>query len=140
MPAMWKSVEQFIRDNLDVGDTFTSRDYAAAMGLSHATASRYIQGHLDAQRGPKATCRYVLKRLPGTRTKSAVWSVGDRVRDVRTIGIAFSSDTKAKWMRAVEPDIRRIAAVNPRAARNAENVIDAVFDGALKVLEAAVRA
>lgn len=138
LPA-WKSIEIYIDKNLAVGSTFTSRDYAASVGVSSAIASRHIQSYLTAQRGADATCKYILKRQPGTRTRNAVWSIGDRARDIRVLGLGFSNDTKTKWKRAVEPDIRRIAAVNPLAARRAEILIDAVFDGALKVLEAAVK-
>lgn len=136
----WEMVEDYIDNNLSVGQTFTSAMYAAAAGISTWMASERIQAYLTAQRGVKARTKYVLKRAPGTRTRSTHWSIGDRARDVRTLGLSFSSDVKAKWMHAVEPDIRRIAAINPAAARRAERVCDATLDGALVVLEAAVRA
>jgi hypothetical protein len=136
----WERVEDYIDNNLAVGGVFNSRAYAAANGLGWHEASEHIQAHLIAQRGAKSRTKYVLKRQPGTRTSTSYWSVGERARDVRLAGLAFSSDVKAKWMVAVEPDIRRIAAINPQAAKRAEKVCDATLDGALKVLEAAVRA
>lgn len=139
MAARWETVERFIDVHGLLSDSFTSAEYAASEGVSGAVASIYIQAHLDAQRGPRSRTKYVLKRMAGTRTRNARWSVGERAKDVRGLGLAFSNDVKLKWMRAVEPDIRRIAAINPLAARRAEIIIDATLDGALKVLEAAVK-
>jgi hypothetical protein len=136
---LWRTMEQYIDENLSIGESFTSTQYAADQGITGARASKHIQGYLQAQRGERSRTRYVLKREPGTRTHSARWSVGERSADIRTAGITFSDDVKKKWMSAVEPDIRRIAAINPKAARRAENIIEATLDGAIKVLEAAVR-
>ena len=82
----------------------------------------------------------MLTRAPGTHTRNAKWKVGEMAGDLRKQELAFSSDVKAKARGAFEPDLRRIAAINPAAARRAERVIDATLDGAMKVLEAAVRA
>jgi hypothetical protein len=136
----WEMVEEYIDDNVPIGQAFTSMGYAAGAGVSRHEASEHIQAYLTAQRGTRARTKYVLKRQPGSRTSNTRWSVGERPRDVRSLGLTFSNDVKAKWMYAVEPDIRRIAAINPAAARRAEKVCDATLDGALKVLEAAVRA
>jgi hypothetical protein len=136
----WESVEAYIEHNVAAGAAFTSLQYAAANGLSGAEASEHIQAYLTAQRASRSRTKYVLHRQPGTRTKNAHWTVGVKSKDVRLLGLGFADDVKTKWMLAVEPDIRRIATVNPSAARRAEKVCDATFDGALAVLEAAVRA
>lgn len=135
----WELVEEYIDTYGMLNESFSAVEYAATNGLSTPTASAYLQAYITAQRGAKSRTKYVLKRMPGTRTRNARWSVGERVKDVRSLGMTFSGDVKAKWLKAVEPDIRRIAAINPQAARRAEIIIDATLDGALKVLEAAVR-
>ena len=47
-------------------------------------------------------------------------------------------DVSVKVHRAFKPDLDRLAARNPRAARYCEAKISAVIDGALKVLAASV--
>jgi len=130
----WERLEEWIFDH-DT-ETFTSRDVADALGVSSPEASQFIQAYLEAQRQDDSTTLYVLKREG--RTTRAVWSVGQRVADARVIGGTLFEDVACKVHRAFEPDLRRLAERNPRAARYTERKLEAVVDGALKVLAASV--
>jgi hypothetical protein len=117
-------------------ETFTSRQLAPDAGITRAEASRWIGAYLDAQRSPSAATLYVLKREG--RTTSAIWSVGQRTTDARIINGTLFEDVKVKVRQAWEPDLRRLATKNPRAARYVEAKLGAVIDGALVVLAAAL--
>jgi hypothetical protein len=67
-----------------------------------------------------------------------VWSVGQRTADAHMIGGTLFEDVSVKVHRAFAPDMARLAERNPRAARYCKAKIDAVVDGALKVLAASV--
>ena len=135
----WEMLELFLFDHNKAGTRLTSREYATDADISPSEASDRIQAYLSAQRGPKSKTLYVLHRAPNTRTSSAEWLVGIRTKDARDIGTAFQSDVLRKVKRAFEPDLRRLAVLNPRAARLAESQISGVVEGALKVLEAAAK-
>jgi hypothetical protein len=92
-----------------------------------------------SQRGAKARTKYVVRRMAGTRTKSARWAFGQRTRDARQIGKAFSDDVVSKALRAFEPDLNRIAALNPRAARQVERTLKATMENAIALLNMAVQ-
>ena len=139
MIVRWLRLEQYI-NTLDDREPFTSVAYADWANIGRSEASEHIQAYLEAQRGVHSHTKYVIKRLPGTRTSSAQWIAGERARDVRTLGLTLSSDTRVKMLRALKPDLQRIAEINPAAAHRAEIVAEATIDGAMKVLEAAVRA
>jgi len=115
---------------------FTAHDIADGLGVSAPEASLYIQAYLSAQRSQNSLTLYVLKREG--RTTAAVWSVGQRVADARVIGGTLFEDVACKVHRAFEPDLKRLAHRNPRAARYAERKIVSVVDGALVTLAAAV--
>lgn len=132
----WEALETWIFDNKEA--SFTSTKLAAAWKISAVKATEAIQAYLDAQRRPNSNTLYVLKREG--RTRSAQWSVGHRTVDARVIGGVLFEDVKVKVMRAFKPDMERLAAKNPRAARYCEQKIAAVVDGALVVLASAVDA
>lgn len=132
--SRWERLEEWLFDH----DTsrFTVYELAASLAISTGAASGLIQAYLHAQRLPDSTTLYVLKREG--RTRSATWSVGQRVVDARAIGQTLFEDVSVKVKRAFAPDLKRIAERNPRTARYAEAKIDAVLAGALTVLKAAV--
>ena len=135
----WEKMEAWLFDQYeDRPGTFTSKELATNLDVSNQEASRLIRSYLDAQRGGKASTLYVLKREG--RTTNAVWSVGQRTVDARIIGHTLFEDVDAKIHRAFAPDLKRLAARNPRAARYVEAKLQAVVDGALVVLAAAVDA
>lgn len=139
-PTRWERFEAWLFDDWLEGPRahrgFTNLDVAAGMHLAPAEASRMIAAYLDAQRGKNSNTLYVLKRTG--RTSTAVWSVGHRTADARVIGDTLFKDVRVKVLRAFRPDLERLEAKNPRAARYAEAKIAAVMDGALQVLAAAV--
>jgi hypothetical protein len=132
--SRWEQLEEWLFDN-DL-ERFNSRDLAASLGVTSKQASTLIRAYLAAQRGAKASTLYVLKREG--RTSRAVWSVGQRTADARVIGGTLFEDVSVKVQRAFAPDLERLAARNPRAARYCEAKIEAVLDGALKVLAVSV--
>jgi len=135
----WEQLQTYLFGNHIIGGTFTSRDYAAATGIAPWQASDHIQAFLAEQRRPESKALYVLKREPGTRTASTQWSVGHRTKDLQAIGVGFTDDVRNRFMHAIGPDMQRIAVLNPHAAKRAEATIHAVVDGALVVLDHAIR-
>ena len=132
----WERVERWLSENHTFGGTFMNHELAEGLGVSPAEASALIQSHLDAQRSPTARTLYVLHR--SGRTSAAVWRAGVRTADARAVSGQYFDDVKRKFLRAVEPDLKRIASVNPRAARQCEAIVEAVGDGAMKLLQIAV--
>jgi hypothetical protein len=135
----WEKMEAWLFDNYeDRPGAFTSRELAAALDVDNQEASRMIQAYLDAQRRLNASTLYVLKREG--RTSKAVWSIGQRTGDARVIGRTLFEDVDVKVKRAFSHDLDRLAQRNPRAAKYVEAKLQAVVDGALVVLAAAVDA
>lgn len=133
----WERLEAYLFDYDLLGGDFSSHEYAAKQGLVFHDASRDIQAYLVAQRSERTGTLYVLKRLPGTRTTNARWSVGVRTKDVRLIGQALHDDVRRRVMRAFAPDLHAIEHHNPAARKNAEKRVRAVIDSALPLLEIA---
>lgn len=130
----WEELEEWLFEH-DL-ERFSVGQLAKSMGRSTTTSSLLIQSYLQAQRRPDSATLFVLKREG--RTSASVWSVGQRTADARVIGGTLFSDVSVKVKRAFEPDLRRLSERNPKAAKYAEQKIEAVMDGALKVLAAAV--
>jgi hypothetical protein len=131
---MWELMEEWMFDH--DAEQFDVHDVAEGLGVSVPEASQYIQAYLAAQRTLNSTTLYVLKREG--RTASSRWSAGQRVTDGRIIGGTLFEDVSVKVHRAFEPDLKRLAERNPRAARYATKKIAAVVDGALVQLAVAV--
>ncbi len=134
---LWEVLEPQLAAYELSGLDFSNGELAEMMNVSRPEASRLIQSYLNAQRSEKTPTSYVLKRTG--RTKNARWSVGQRTKDVRVVSRMFGDDTKAKLRRAFEPDLQAIGRINPRARRAIQTTVDAVVNGAMQVLEAAVR-
>jgi len=132
----WEQLEEWIFENHPTGGAFSNRELASRLGVSRRQASRLIRRYTDAQRRPRSRTLYVLHR--NGRTSRAVWRFGIRTADMRGIGGQYFDDVQQKFHRAVEPDLRRIAALNPRAARQCEAIIEAVGDSAMRLLQVAV--
>lgn len=136
----WERLEAYLFDHEKEGSDFGVEEYVAEMGFDEvAEGTGDIQAYLDAQRRRDSKTLYVLRRVPGTRTRSARWAVGVRSRDARLIGAGFYDDVRRRVQRAFMPDILRIRTINPRAARRVETQINAIVDGAMKVLAAAAQ-
>lgn len=130
----WEALEAWIFNNEE--EPFTARELATSTGISTEQATVAIQAYLDAQRREHSNTLYVLKR--DGRTVASVWSIGHRTADAKAIGGTLFEDVAVKVRRAFKPDLERLAAKNPRAAKYAEQKIEAVVEGALVVLASAV--
>jgi hypothetical protein len=116
--------------------SFTAAALANELNIGVGEASALIQDYLAAQRNPLQRTGYVLRREG--RTRGAVWYVGHRTQDMRRRGEQFVDDTRCAVMRAFKPDLEAIGMANPRARVKAERAIEAMVDGALVVMAAAV--
>src|SRR5215475_4150345 len=116
MSSKWELLEEWLFENEIT--RFTVFDVAEAFEIEVAEASGLIQGYLRAQRQEGSNTLFVLKREG--RTRSAVWSCGQRQVDARMIGGTLFEDVAVKVQRAFAPDLRRLAARNPKAAKYAE--------------------
>jgi len=133
----WEQFEEFLFEVAPLGGCIgPSTAIAPVLGETPAETSQIIQAYLDAQRSQTSRTLYVLRREG--RTKSAIWYSGVRTADVRAIGHEYFEDVQKKFLRALQPDLTRVAARNPRAAKKCEAIIVAVGEGALTVLRAAV--
>jgi hypothetical protein len=138
----WKRLEEYLVRNNKFNEEFTAAEYAAKLDMDVPEATDDIQSYLRAQRTGDARdggTLFVLRRVPGTRTRMARWLVGRNKADARGVGRTFHDDVRARAMRAFRPDLLRIAELNPRQARFVESQIHATIDGALVVLGAAVQ-
>lgn len=118
----WEQFEEYLFERDLLGEEFNAAAVAEDLGISTAAAGSYIQCYLGAQTRPKSTTLFILRRLTGTRTKSAMWHVGERALDARGVGGQWANDARRRLTRFTEPTLRRIAEKNPRALRAAEAV------------------
>jgi hypothetical protein len=116
--------------------SFTAERLADSLNVSTPAASDLIQAYLRAQRAVDSMTTHVLKRTG--RTRGAEWSVGERKADAHMICGTTFDDIRIKVRRGFKPDLDRLAAINPQAARYVEAKIIAVTDGALAVLASAL--
>jgi hypothetical protein len=125
----WEDLEEFLFDNDMDGSAFTSHELADKMDVSRSAASGLIQNYLGAQTSSKSRTLFVLNRTG--RTKAAVWHVGARSDDVRSLGRQVGDDFRCRLERHIEPTLSRIGQRNPRALPAAKAVakgIDAGID------------
>lgn len=118
----WEAFEEYLYERNLLGEEFNAAAVAEDWGIPTAAASSYIQCYLGAQVRPKSTTLFVLRRVEGTRTTSAMWHVGERSLDARGMGAQWASDVKRRIERFHEPALKRIAEKNPRALKAAEAV------------------
>jgi hypothetical protein len=145
----WERLETFLNDKFDNGGHFTQAEYVHATGLPGREATADIRAYLEEQRKPndpetgwpRSRALFLIHRQPDTRTSLAVWNVTAKhyAADALLIGQQFLSDTKCRFELAVKPDLDRIAAKNPRAAKRVRRQIGAIAEGALVMLDAAVQ-
>jgi hypothetical protein len=145
----WERLEQFLVEKFENGGEFTQAEYASALGLPGREATADIRAYLDEQRKPndpetgrpRSRALFLIHRQPGTRTSLSVWDVTAKhyAADALLVGQAFVSDTRCRFERAVELDLKRIAIKNPRAAKRVRRQIGAIAEGALVMLDAAVQ-
>lgn len=129
----WQILESWLSRDEQPGD-FSARELAAEMEIPRWRASEMIYSYRSAQRAGRT--QYVLKREG--RTRAARYSIGERTTDVRAINEQLFSDVKVKVRNAWELDLRQLAALNPRAAKRVEVTLDAILNGAMPILVAAL--
>lgn len=135
----WRDFENYLAPFAKDGSDFSVYECADEMGLEVAEASHEIQRYQRAQRGPDSKTMYVLRRVPGTRTRSARWAAGIRTRDANMIGVTFHSDASCRVNRAVVPDWQAVVRLNPRASRRVERMTTSMVDHALAMVELAIQ-
>lgn len=132
MTARWRELQD---DFLTNGLAFNCEGLAADWECSTRDASAYITAHVNAQRGPKARTKYVLRREG--RTRAAVWHVTRRDADSPKLARQCMDDITVKIKEALVPDLHRLAAINPKAAPLV-NALTSAFEANLHLLEAAL--
>jgi hypothetical protein len=132
--ARWEVLEEWLFDHED--ERFTNRSIADSFETTPQEGSALIRSHLIAQRRDDSKTLYVIKR--DGRTSRAVWSAGQRVIDAKALGNTLYEDVVVKIKKGYKRDLDRLSERNPRAARYCERRIEAVVDGALKVLAASI--
>lgn len=134
----WQRLEAYLVAHHNVGSAFTVYDYAAAEDLASYDASQDIRSYLDAQRRPNRRTAFVLYRAVG-RTSAAIWRVGERAKDVRSVSDMLFDDTATKLSRALFPDLVAMAETNPRMRSKVEAITESTMHGAMVVLRNALR-
>jgi len=121
MPTQWEELETYLTQHQLIGQEFNSYDVAHTLRVVPYRATCLIQAYLVAQRAPKSRTLYVLHRQG--RTRSSMWRVGARTRDVRELTRQCMDDITVKVMDALTPDLRRMGALNPRLAQTTEAMV-----------------
>jgi hypothetical protein len=111
----WEFLEEYLTDRALLNQEFNSVALAEDLRITRHEASVLIQNYLKAQRRANSHTLYVLSRRG--RTVTAMWHVGSRTRDVRSLTKQCLSDMSRKVSGALEPDLARMMNLNPRCAR-----------------------
>lgn len=118
----WEQFEEYLFERDLLGEDFNQAAVAEDLGITGRQATSLIQCYLGAQTRANSKTLFVLRRLPGTRTKTAMWHVGERALDARGLGAQWVDDAKRRISRYIEPSLKRIAERNPRALPAAQAV------------------
>jgi hypothetical protein len=118
----WERFEEYLFERDLLGEQFNHAAVVEDLGVTPKEASSLIQCYLGAQLRPKSRTLFVLYRVPRTRTSSAMWGVGERAMDARSLGTQGADDAKRRIERFTEPALERIALKNPRALPAAQAV------------------
>jgi hypothetical protein len=133
--ADWRRLDEWLAKYMKLHHDFSAEVLGSSLGVPSWEASKLIQAYLAEQRkGEESQTQFVLKRR--NRTRAAVWSVGEKTRDMRRILRQYEDDIRRTFWRAVEPDLQHIADINPLARKAVEAKIDTILEGAFKVLAA----
>jgi hypothetical protein len=131
----WEQFEEYLFERDLLGEEFNHAAVAEDLCVSGKEASLLIQSYLGAQTRPDSKTLFVLRRVPGTRTASAMWHVGERALDGRALGEQWVDDAKRRIERYIEPSLRRIAEKNPRALPAARAVAKGI-EASLELMSA----
>jgi hypothetical protein len=118
----WEIVENYLTTS---GTTsFNTAGLAQDLGVSGAHASDLVQAYLAEQRRPTSRTQFALHR--SGRTSAAVWHVGARAQDMRSMSRQHLDDMHCTVTRALAPDLERMGFINPRAAQVADALANVV--------------
>lgn len=123
---LWEEFEEYLYERHLLAEDFNQAAVAEDLDVPGWEATRYIQSYLDAQVRKDSKTLFVLHRLPGTRTKNAMWHVGDRAVDARSLGSEWVSDVMRRIERFTEPTLKRIGEKNPRAVPAARAIAKSI--------------
>lgn len=98
--------------------TFTSVQVADFFGTDRSEASQMIQDYLAWQRSRPDEGGMRIHRVPGTRTRRALWRIGNSTRDVREMTHGMAKDVERTWERATGRDIASAMDSNPQTRAN----------------------
>lgn len=111
-------LDNYLSAKEEVGQlTFTQAELVEVLSLEPASATTLIQEYLRVQSSKTGTnLTNLIYRVPGTRTTRAVWTFGDRSKDVRKVVAQATSDfqTRADFLADF---LASVKVSNPNAAR-----------------------
>jgi hypothetical protein len=116
--SKWELFETYLHST--AGMEFNSITVAQDLGVSGDEASDLIQAYLAAQRRPNSETGFVLSRRG--RANGAVWHIGVRSDDVRSMTYQLLDDMDTRLTRGWGPDLQRASALNPRTGQLVENL------------------
>ena len=133
----WKLVEEFLQSPEGKGQ-FTVRAYAEWQHIDVCAASQHLQAYKDAQRTDRSKTKFMLHRVPGTRTTASIWRAGARKSDAQRRSKTLLSDVRTATHDAYSPDMLRIAQISPKLAKQIRTLVDSKLKDALAELEGAI--
>jgi len=134
----WLKFEVWLTDTFGQdGGQFTAQEYADAKDIYIEEASDHIQAYKGVQQREDSPAMYTIYRVPGTRTRAAVWIVGDKSKDVDLRAQSLCDDFEVAVDGFVKDETHMMTR-NPRARRRAIARKEAVRDGVVKVMRVAV--
>jgi hypothetical protein len=138
-PTRWEIMEAWLDHWQETkGDApFTCQGLAHSLKISNPEATKLIQAYLHEQGRLDSRTSLVIERRG--RTRSAVWTIGVRKKNMRQANTTYFDDIQVKARRSLQPTLRRIAELNPQLAKEVEQVLDGALDGAFMVMKAALR-
>lgn len=131
----WHDLEDYL-DTIG-SQPFSMRDYAAYWEpeASSYDASLDIQCYLSAQRQPNSRTKYMLSRVPGTRTKGAQWVATNRRSKGKRRSKTLRNDVRKTVLDAYLPDMRRLESLDPRHASQIQEEIDELLSDCMGLIE-----
>lgn len=129
-------MQGFITD-VGQGQVFNSTEVANYFAVSGTEASEMIQSYLDVARRPNSPALYSLRRMPGTRTRTAVWVAGAKVKDAKGLSQQYMDDIKRRLNREIEPSLVAMGIRNPKANTLVEASLNHLVTG-LELLAAGI--
>jgi hypothetical protein len=138
-PTRWEIMDEWLDhwQETEGGSPFTCPGLAHSLGITNPEATQLIQAQMLEQSRFDSRARYVIERRG--RTRSAVWTIGVKKKNMQQVNRTYFDDIEVKARRTLRPTLRRIAELNPQLAKEVEQVLDGALDGAFMVMKAALR-